>query len=132
MMSQRKTGQNRLPKQKEPRHEINELKHKIELNYSGPLPHPAIMEGYKNIDSSMPERIMQQFEYDAEHVREQEKAALIAEIADTRRSQWMAFAIAMFIMIIVLASLLLGNMTFAGISGLTFIAYIAMSFLRNK
>lgn len=75
---------------------------------------------------------MQQFEYDAEHVREQEKAALIAEIADTRRSQWMAFAIAMFMMIIVLASLLLGNMTFAGISGLAFIAYIVMSFLRNK
>nr|DAO89572.1 MAG TPA: putative membrane protein [Caudoviricetes sp.] len=131
-MSQRKTGQTRLPKQEERRHEIKELKHKIELNYSGPLPHPAIMEGYKNIDPSMPERIMQQFEYDAEHVREQEKAALIAEIADTRRSQWMAFAIAMFMMIIVLASLLLGNMTFAGISGLAFIAYIVMSFLRNK
>ena len=131
-MSQRKTGQNRLPKQEEQRHEIQKLEHKIELQYSGPLPHPEIMQRYKNIDPSMPERIMKQFEYDAEHVREQEKAALEAEIADTRRSQWMAFAIAAFLLAIVLAALLLGNMTFAGISGLAFFAYIAISFLQSK
>ena len=121
-----------MPKQEEQRHEIKKLEHKIELQYSGPLPHPEIMQRYKDIDPSMPERIMKQFEYDAEHVREQEKAALEAEIADTRRSQWMAFAIAAFLLAIVLAALLLGNMTFAGISGLAFFAYIAISFLQSK
>lgn len=30
--------------------------------YQGPLPLPSIMEGYKNIDSSFPERIMKEFE----------------------------------------------------------------------
>lgn len=132
MVSRRRTGQSRLPEQNEARHEVEKLEHKIELNYSGPLPHPAVMKGYKDIDPSMPERIMQQFEHDAEHVREQETAALKADIADTRRSQWMAFIIAMAMMAIVVVALVLGNVTFAGVSGLAFIAYIAMSFLRSK
>lgn len=41
--------------------------------YQGPLPLPSIMEGYKNIDSSFPERIMKEFEKNSDHIIERER-----------------------------------------------------------
>ncbi|MBQ7515305.1 MAG: DUF2335 domain-containing protein [Schwartzia sp.] len=61
--------------------------------YVGPLPHPAIMQGFGEINPSFPERIMAEFEKNSEHTRQQEKAALDAQIQETARGQWMAFAV---------------------------------------
>ncbi|MCR5559370.1 MAG: DUF2335 domain-containing protein [Schwartzia sp.] len=61
--------------------------------YVGPLPPPAIMRGFGDIDSSFPERIMSEFEQNSEHTRAQEVKALQAQIEETKRGQYMAISI---------------------------------------
>lgn len=48
-----------------------------------------------------------------------------------KRGQYMAFIIAMGLLFIVATSLYLGNITFAGVSGLAFIAYVLKGFYKH-
>lgn len=64
---------------------------RVTNQYIGPLPSPEDMQGFGNIDTSFPERIMQEFEKNSEHTRQQEQIALQAQITETRRGQYMAF-----------------------------------------
>ncbi len=98
-------------------------------HYSAPIPHPAIMKGYAEVDASFPDRIISEFEKNSEHFRNQEKTGLDAKVDEVRRAQWMAFCISIIILGIVIISLYLGNTIFAGASGLTFLAFIVNSFL---
>ena len=45
--------------------------------FAGPLPHPDTLMGYKEIDSSFPDRIMSMAEKDAEHHRKMEEHIII-------------------------------------------------------
>lgn len=96
--------------------------------YQGPIPPPVIMEGYRNLDASFPERIMNEFEKNSEHIRVMQEKAQDAEIAKDRRGQWMAFVLALLLLGIIASSLYLGNMTFAGVGGLVFIVWVIKSF----
>ncbi len=96
--------------------------------YQGPIPLPSIMEGYKKIDPSFPERIMKEFETNSAHIRKAEERAQLAEIEKDKRGQWMAFVLTILLLVVIFFSLYLGNMTFAGIGGLVFIAWIIKSF----
>lgn len=96
--------------------------------YQGPIPPPAIMEGYKNLDPSFPERIMQEFEKNSEHIRTMQETAQNADIENDKRGQYMAFFLTLLLLAIITFSLYLGNMTFAGIGGMVFIAWIIKSF----
>ncbi|MBM6834080.1 DUF2335 domain-containing protein [Megamonas hypermegale] len=96
--------------------------------YQGPLPLPSIMEGYKNIDPSFPERIMKEFEKNSEHYRKGEEQAQKYAIERDIRGQWMAFILTLCLMAIIFFALYLGNMTFAGVGGLVFIVWIIRTF----
>lgn len=96
--------------------------------YQGPIPPPVIMEGYKNLDPSFPERIMSEFEKNSEHIRVMQEKAQDAEIAKDRRGQWMAFILTLLLLGIIGFSLYLGNMTFAGVGGLVFVVWVIKSF----
>lgn len=65
------------------------------LTYSAPLPPPAILKGYGDIDPSFPERVFSDFEKNSQHVRDQERTALKMQARDTKTGQWMAFAVIM-------------------------------------
>lgn len=66
---------------------------KVTNQYIGPLPPPAIMQGFREVDPSFPERIMAEFEKNSGHIREQEVKALQAQIQETKRGQYMAMAV---------------------------------------
>lgn len=61
--------------------------------YVGPLPPPEIMQGFGDINSSFPERIMLEFEKNSEHARGQEVKALQAQMRETERGQYMAMIV---------------------------------------
>lgn len=68
---------------------------------SGPLPTPASLAGYGQIDQSFPERIVRMAEEEAKHRGGLERDAIKAEINDSKAAQrlrrvgqWLAFAIA--------------------------------------
>ncbi|MBO6305053.1 MAG: DUF2335 domain-containing protein [Selenomonadaceae bacterium] len=65
------------------------------LSYSGPLPLPQILQGYKEIDSSFPERVFSDFEKNEQHIRDQERKSLEISARNTTMGQIMAFIIIM-------------------------------------
>ena len=104
----------------------------VTTQYIGPLPPPAALEGYKNIDPRFPEIILTDFEKNGEHARSQERKALEAQIEDVKRGQYMGFFVSMSLLAIVFFSLWLGNLTFAGVAGLAYLATMVKSFTNRK
>ena len=100
-------------------------------DYHGPLPPPAMLDHYKRIYEQAPEIILKEFQENSRHIRERETEALRGAMKRDRQGQWMAFIICMAMLGIVAYSLYLGNITFAGLSGLGFIAVIVKGFLRK-
>ncbi len=65
------------------------------LAYSGPLPLPQILQGYKEIDPSFPERVFSDFEKNEQHIRDQERKSLEINAKNATIGQIMAFIIIM-------------------------------------
>lgn len=64
----------------------------------GPLPPPQVLSGYAAIDPGLPERIVQQFECEAEHRRSMDRGGLDLRIKESRvferqanAGRWAAF-----------------------------------------
>lgn len=100
--------------------------------YTGPIPPAEEFAKYGQVIENAPERILKVFEEDSQHVREMQKTALDGEVARDKRGQWMAFTVLMSLFCVIVYSLYLGNVTFAGIAGLAFIAMAASSFLKKE
>jgi uncharacterized membrane protein len=102
------------------------------VTYKGPLPPPAILQGYKEINPAYADMIMQDFVKNSEHYRNAEMADLEAQIKESRMGQRMAFLLSLALLGIVALSVWLGNITFAGLSGGTFIVLLLVGFLKRK
>ena len=76
--------------------------------------------------------IMQDFVKNSEHYRNAEMADLEAQIKESRMGQWMAFLLSLALLGIVALSVWLGNITFAGLSGVAFIVLLLAGFLKKK
>lgn len=100
--------------------------------YKGPVPPPNIMEGYKHIDPSFPERIMREFEKNSEHIRELEREGLNATVARDKRGQICGFILALGLFAIVMFCLYLGNITFAGFGAVAFFGTMIQAFLPKN
>ena len=102
------------------------------VTYKSPLPPPAILQGYKEINPAYADMIMQDFVKNSEHYRNAEMADLEAQIKESRMGQRMAFLLSLALLGIVALSVWLGNITFAGLSGGTFIVLLLVGFLKRK
>lgn len=98
--------------------------------YSGPIPPPDIMNQYRLIDESIPERIMTEFEKNSDHIRERDMLIVEQDYKLKRNGQLFAFFLAVVVLFVVFYSLYLGNTTFAGFSGIAFLGLMATSFLK--
>lgn len=103
-----------------------------QMMYQGPIPAPSVMDAYARVDPSFPERIMRDFEKNSEHIRKNKEIELQASVDERRRGQWMAFFLSVLLLGIVGFSLWMGNITFAGISGVAFIGLLIRSFMAFK
>lgn len=63
--------------------------------YSGPLPLPQTLQGYKDVDASFPERLFSDFEKNEQHIRDQERKSLEINAKNATIGQIMAFIIIM-------------------------------------
>lgn len=100
--------------------------------FQGPLPHPSIMEGYRRLDSSYPERIMKDFEANSEHLRYMQRTAQQAEIDKDRRAQWMAYSLTIFLLLVLVYAIYKDSYIVGGIGGLAFLGLIIKSFVAKK
>lgn len=88
-------------------HQRNVILQKIQ-SFSGPIPHPELLEGYERVQPGLAERIVSMAEKEQEVQLECDKALVEGPIKATRRGQWMGFVIAL---------LFLGAATALGILG---------------
>lgn len=86
----------------------------MEHMFSGPLPHPDVLKGYQQIDSSFPDRIFKLTERDQEHRIELEKYAIQENYKANKRGTNSAFIIAI-VSIIVGAILIYNDKNTAGL-----------------
>lgn len=70
------------------------------VTYKGPLPPPAILQGYKEINPAYADMIMQDFVKNSEHYRNAEMAELEAQIKESRMGQRMAFLLSLALLCI--------------------------------
>lgn len=99
---------------------------------AGPIPAPEILRGYDDVYPGAAKIILDDFQKNSEHIRNKEKKQILGEIERDKRGQWMAFIVLMGTLLTVLVSLYLGNVTFAGASGLAFLGMAASSFMRRS
>ena len=67
----------------------------VEARYSGPLPHPAVLSQYREIQPDFPERIMRMAESQLRHDQEIEKTQQQAAIKSERRGAYFALIISL-------------------------------------
>jgi len=67
----------------------------IAAEYSGPIPHPSVLQQYNNIHDGFANRIIKMAEKDADHIREMQKAIFLAKKQEVTLGQVFAFLIGM-------------------------------------
>lgn len=102
-----------------------------EIETEGPLPSPYILRGYDEISPGAAKIIIDEFQKNSDHIRKMQELSLREQTNKDKRGQWMAFIILVIILSIVLYSLYLGNITFAGVAGIAFIGMAAQGFLKQ-
>ena len=88
-----------------------------QATFSGPMPHPSVLEGYERLVKGAAERILVMAESDAKHQQEIEFAALRAAEAEVKRAQLFAFGIGITALGASMLALAMGSPGVAGVIG---------------
>lgn len=101
--------------------------------FAGPIPHPEILEGYKNIDPSFSERIFKLTEKDQEHRIKLEDYAVRENLKNNKQGMLFGFIIALS-SIAVGGFLIYNNKSIAGLVALLtpLVGVIAVFIANNK
>lgn len=105
--------------------------------FSGPLPHPGLLEHYNRIIPNAAERIFTEFEQQAKHRIEMEKAVVASAVWKEKWGLVFGFVFAMTVIILGVvtalmgAPLLGGSLSFAGLA-LIVTALVATRFNSNS
>lgn len=110
-----------------------------EVHFSGPIPHPSILAGYKELIPDAPERILRMAENEINHKIESENEIIKQSgirdkgvITLNKRSQFFAFILIMVLIAVGLFLSLKGHDAVGGVIYGTTIAGIATSFVVGK
>lgn len=101
-------------------------------SYSGPIPHPKILQGYNDVQPDFPERIVSMAEKEQDHRLECEKLMVEGTISETKRGQWFAFAIAFLFLAGSIWLGLEGHDWLAGVLGGSTLGVLVTVFLVGK
>lgn len=77
--------------------------------FSGPFPHPGTLEGYKNIDPSLPDKIIKMAIDEQTHSHQRDNKIIALEFGCKKRAQWFAFLISIIVTGCGLAAILTGH-----------------------
>lgn len=86
-------------------------------SFSGPIPHPDLLQGYENVKQGFAERIVSMAEAQQKHRFECEDKMVSGTVLESKRGQWMAFVIAILFLIGSIALGLFGHDWLGGIIG---------------
>ena len=100
--------------------------------FSGPMPPPAVLEGYNRLIPGAAERILVMAEEDAKHQREIELAALRAANNEVARGQIFGFVIGLAALGASMLALYMGAPAVAGVIGGTTVVGLVSVFIVGR
>lgn len=86
-------------------------------SFSGPIPHPELLQGYEDVKQGFAERIVSMAEEQQKHRFECENKMVAGTVSESKRGQWMAFIVAVLFLIAAVVLGLLGHDWLGGIIG---------------
>jgi uncharacterized membrane protein len=101
-------------------------------SFEGPMPPPAILEGYERLVPGAAERILAMAESDTKHQHAIEFAALRAMESEVKRGQIFAFVIGLAALLASMFALYMGSPTVAGIIGGTTVVGLVSAFIIGR
>lgn len=109
------------------------------LQFTGPLPPPEVLHGFKEIDSTFPERIVVMAERQSEHRQSMERTSLDAQIQRShsdvvtqRIGQSLGFLIACGFLGGAVFAAYIGHPTLAGVLGSTTVVSLVVIFVTGR
>ena len=103
-----------------------------QASFSGPMPPPAVLEGYERLVQGAAERILVMAESDAKHQQEIEFAALRAAEAEIKRGQLFGFVIGLTALGASMLALAMGSPAVAGVIGGTTVVGLVSVFIIGR
>jgi uncharacterized membrane protein len=100
--------------------------------FEGPMPPPAILEGYERLVPGAAERILAMAESDTKHQHAIEFAALHAAEGEVKRGQIFAFVIGLAALLASMFALYMGSPAVAGIIGGTTVVGLVSVFIIGR
>lgn len=100
--------------------------------FSGPLPHPSILEKYEQVVQGSADRIIKKFEQQTDHRQKLEKAVIYSDMQRANLGLIFAFIIAMTTIIGGIYAALQGQQLFGGSLSFTGLALLVGAFLTDK
>ena len=101
-----------MHKDVEPQHDheedLTEVRVTATETYEGPLPHPRILEQYKNVDEDAPALILAEFAREASHRREIELYSVRSIFFQQRLGSMIVYAIVIMALMVTVAAFAFG------------------------
>lgn len=102
-------------------------------SFSGPIPHPDLLQGYDRVKPGFAERIVVMAEQQQQHRFDCERQMIKGTIVESKRGQWMAFAIALLFLVAAVVLGIFNHDWLAGvIGGGTLIALVTVFVTGRK
>ena len=101
-------------------------------SFEGPMPPPAILEGYERLVPGAAERILAMAESDTKHQHAIEFSALNAAEGEVKRGQIFAFIIGLAALLASMFALYMGSPAVAGIIGGTTVVGLVSVFIVGR
>jgi len=84
---------------REPEEEITSIVKAVSQSYSGPIPPPAMLDGYEMVQTGLADRIVSMAENEQQHRHSLENFAVSGEINKDKRGQWFALTVSLAIIL---------------------------------
>lgn len=104
----------------------------VQQTFSGPVPPPAILNGYNEIVPGAAERILAMAEADALHRREIEAACISHEAAETKRGQVFGLTVCAMALGLCAFAAYIGQPWVASVVGGSTIVSLAVAFVQGR
>lgn len=131
MPAKNKSLQRQSQPQNSRQQENRQLAH-VQAEFSGPVPHPSILQGYENIVPGAAERILSMAEQDAAHQRGIESRVLAESAAEVKRGQIFGLLIGLSAFATCIVAIFLGSEKTAMVIGGSTVVGLVTVFVTGR
>ncbi len=101
-------------------------------SFSGPIPHPEILQKYEEVQHGFAERIVSMAEHQLDHRIKCENKVVDGSVSESKRGQWIGFCVAVLFLLAATALGLTGHDWLGGVLGGGTLVALVTVFVQTK